>query len=136
MARFEHRHGLPDKWYPNYGGIDWETRHSRSEAGMSPPVVFDSQDGLLYEINQENSAFYMSRVAPEMDMLAVEDPRDGQEYCWFRDEVSIDFEDALKLLGRCALFHTSEYPLEAVVDVYLRRKETGIDMEFLNGETD
>lgn len=113
-------------WSPEYGEIDWKQRRDlmmdSDELKIYLPVGFDSEDGLVQEVTQENTSIFTNRVAPDMDMIAHLDHRDGLEYLWFRD-AEPDFEKLAKQLGRAALVHFSEYPLETVVGAYLRRRE-------------
>ena len=134
-AKFGH-YKAPEYWSPNYGDVDWKLRRDRlieqGEVETYNPVGFDSADGLVQEVTQENASFFINRVDPDMDMLAVADPRDGLEYTWFREDHPQNFEDLVRTVGRAALIHTSEYPLETVVEVYLRRRSEGIAMEYLD----
>lgn len=95
------------------------------------PVGFDSGDGLVQELHQENLIFKLNRVDPNMDLVAVGDPRDGKDYLWFRDQNEARFEYLLNTLGRAALIITSEYPMADTVRVYLERAAAGNDPEFL-----
>lgn len=133
MTTFFGEFSSSEYWTPKYGGIDWGLRRGalieQEVIEEYIPVAIKTGDGLIEEINQENSAFYLNRVDPDMDMLAVADPRDGLEWVWFRDENEDNFGELVKTLGRSALIHTSEYPLETVVESYLRRKQGDIDSE-------
>ena len=120
---------------PHYGGIDWHRRreHMIQEGKLEPieQVGFDSDDGLVIEVNQENTQIRLNRVAPEMDMLSLEDYRDTESYIWFRDTNPKRFEKLIENIGASALIITTEYPLEDTVKIYLDRAFTGNDPEFL-----
>lgn len=126
MARFGN-YSSESYWTPQYGGVDWSLRRDRlTESGeleQYQPVGFDSGDGLVQEAYQENCAIYFNEVNPGMDMVAINDPRDGKDYIWFREQNPEVFEDLTRNIGRAALKHLSFYPLENVVQVYLDRVE-------------
>lgn len=120
---------------PDYGDIDWRSRQDALiEAGELDPfkrVGFDSNDGLIVEITQENTQLRLNRVAPHMDMLSLEDYRDGESYVWFRETNPDRFHVLQEKLGRAALVISTEYPLADTVKIYLDRAFTGNDPSFL-----
>lgn len=124
---------------PQYSDIDWSRRRdimiNNGELDEYKPRGFDSGDGLVTEVHQENLTIRLNRVAPDMDMIAVKDPRDGLDYVWFRETDPQRFAVLVEKLGRAALVVTTEYPFEDTVKIYLDRAETGIDTDFL-GELD
>lgn len=138
FGRFESTSGV--YWSPSYGDIDWAGRRARmiedDEVEAFRPVGFDSEDGLVQEVNQENTGIYLSQVAPELDMIAHLDTRDGEPYLWFREENPERFEVLVKSLGRAATQIATEYPVQAVVKAYLDRRSTGLDTKFLNDSED
>jgi hypothetical protein len=120
---------------PSYGDIDWRHRQDLLiEQGELDPVKrvgFDSEDGLVVEITQENTQIRLNRVAPHMDMLSLEDYRDSESYIWFRETHPERFAVLVEKLGRSALVIETEFPLEDTVKVYLNRAFTGNDPSFL-----
>lgn len=136
MAKFgTYESNSGEYWSPEYGGIDWGKRQevfmADDQLEQYNPVGFDSEDGLIVECTQENLTFRLNRVAPDMDMVAMRDVRDDQDYIWFRDNNPERFAYLYKSLGRAALVITSEYPLEDTVRIYLDRAAAGNDTEFL-----
>ncbi len=120
---------------PEYGDVAWWRRQQimieSGELDKYKKVGFDSEDGLVVEITQENTQLRLNRVAPNMDMLSLEDYRDDESYIWFRETNPERFHLLQEKLGRAALVITTEYPMEDTVRIYLDRATTGNDTEFL-----
>lgn len=114
-------------WTPHYGGVDWELRRDRlveqGDLETYRPIGFDSGDGLIQEITQENCSIFLNEVNPAMDMVAVDDPRDEKNYVWFREQNPDNFARLIGSIGRAATRYLTFYPIEAVVDAYLDRAE-------------
>lgn len=122
-------------WSPDYGDVDWHLLESRlieaGELDAAQPIGFDSDDGLVVECTQENLVFRTNDVSPGMDMVAMRDPRDNKDYVWFREDNPERFKGLVLGMGHTALRMHSRYPLPDTVEIYLDRRSTGNDMEFL-----
>lgn len=112
---------------PMYGGIDWHLRQLIVCEDIPLPVAYVSEDGLTQQITHENTSIYLNRVAPELDMLAHIDPRDGLEWLWFREDDPDVFKKLVIGIGALSLVVTTEYPCKDVVDAYLRRIDVEIE---------
>lgn len=91
--------------------------------GSNGAFEFDDE-GFKIPITEENLVAHSHRNAPEMDCVALEDPRDELWWRWWREDTP---EDQFNLMMRVA--HTvgtvvlRNYPMEHIIDLFENRSQ-------------
>jgi len=87
-------------WQPKNNGIEWLGRWATSlakyEVEVPSPVYFKCEDGLFIQCTMDNTRIYINDAEPDMDVVAVFDPRDGLWFNFFRGRMDSDEFDNLK----------------------------------------
>lgn len=87
-------------WEPKYFGIDWlgkwATALAKCEVEVPPAVYFRCEDGFFIQCTMENTRLYLNDAEPDMNAVAVFDPRDGLWFNFFRGRMEAEYFDRLQ----------------------------------------
>lgn len=131
--------GEVNEFSPDYGGIDWrsiyERRMDRLGIDLPRPAWFeaaDEQGELMMQLNQENFIIYLNKTNPELDTIAIVDPRDGVWIMFSRTDMGDDFDKVRGSHHTEALVVQSKYPLAMIANWIMGR--AGVDIQNLETE--
>jgi hypothetical protein len=89
--------------------------------GEGDKYYFDTQEEPPYilELHEDNLWANMHRDEPMMDRLAIEDPRDGLAWYWWRcDQDPETFEQMMSVALEIGTILVRRTPLESIVDLF------------------
>ena len=111
---------------PMYGDVDWRDRYLRRYGQTMMEAYFISGDGLELQLTDDNTTLFLNATADEMDVLLVQDPRDGKPYQIWR-EGNPDFDGIYQRIGGYVTCVHNRYTREEVVTQYLLRNLQDLD---------
>lgn len=133
-------YGEVNEFHPNYAGVDWREAYERrmEEQGreLPKPAWFESEDdlgSLQEQLTQETFTIYKNATNPDMDVIAIYDPRDSSQiFCTRSDIGDEEFKKIYDAHATEALLIITKYPLKLIAEFIMAR--ANIDIQQIDTE--